>query len=224
MKVPLWLRWLSIFIIAVTTLVIPLLLLESEADQWVADLVAWADSEPLLTASILIVTLTSDVLFPVPNGIINTVAGSLFGWFWGAVVIWLGLSIGALVGYGVGASAGSRIARRIVGSEDLKTAEELAERMGAATLVITRTVPMFGDIATIAAGITSYPFRKYCLVIALANFGVALVYAGLGATASETESGLLAFFSAIVLPLAAWGLYRVFGNKVDSEAENERNV
>ena len=207
-RVPTWVKWVSVAIVLVTTIGVPVALFESQSDALVEGLINWTDRRPLITALVLILALTSDVLFPVPNGVINTAAGSLFGWTLGAGVIWIGLTIGCLLGYGVGRVAGRPLARRIIGERDMAAAHAAAERLGAVTLVVTRTVPMVGDIATIAAGITVYPFSRYVLVTALANAGVAVVFAGIGSAATDLQSPWLALLGAVALPLAAWLGYR----------------
>ncbi len=195
-------------IVLVTTLVVPLALFEGQSNALIEGLIDWTDQRPVITALVLIVALTSDVLFPVPNGVINTAAGSLFGWTLGAVVIWIGLSLGCLLGYGVGRAAARPLARRAIGERDLAAAQKAAERLGAVALVVTRTVPMVGDIATIAAGITVYPLGRYLLVTALANAGVAVVFAGIGSAATDLQSPWLALLGAVALPMAAWLGYR----------------
>ncbi|NKB98236.1 MAG: hypothetical protein GKR90_07045 [Pseudomonadales bacterium] len=205
---PTWLKWVAILTILVTTIIVPLVLFESESNEIVKEVLAWADNEPATTAAVLIGALAADVFLPVPNGIINTLAGSLFGWVVGALIIWIGLTAGCVVGYGAGKFAGMPLVSRFVGNEDLYAAQEFAARSGGPTLVITRAVPMFGDLSTIAAGMTGYPFIRYMLIVSLANIGVAVVFAGIGSAATETE--LLAILGAIVLPGLAWVGYRLF--------------
>lgn len=217
---PAWLKWVSIVVILITTILVPVLLFEDESNALVEGIIAWTDNEPLLTALVVITALTSDVLFPVPNGVVNTAAGSLFGWGAGSVVIWMGLTLGCLLGYAFGTFAGQPLARRFVGAEDLARAHDFAERMGDVTLVVTRTVPMFGDIATLAAGMTAYPFRRYLVITGLANAGVAVVFAWIGAQATEGESVWLGMLGAIALPLAAFVLFRLFHRNPDKEVKN----
>ncbi len=216
MRVPTWLKWVAVLILMMTTIVIPLVLLEERSDVFVAQVVEWSGNQPMVAAGVIILALTSDVLFPVPNGIINTAAGSLFGWTFGAVVIWIGLTIGCLVGYGFGKLAGQPVARKLIGEGDLARAEEFGERLGGVTLVVTRTVPMFGDLATIAAGMVSYPFRRFILITGLANVGVAIIFGGIGAAAVANESGWLAFVGAVAIPLIAWVGYKLFTRDADA--------
>ena len=201
-----------------TTIIVPLLLFQSQSNQLVDDMLRWSENQPGTTAAVLIGALAADVFLPVPNGVINTLTGSLFGWLLGAVIIWLGLTLGCITGYAAGKFAGQPLITRFVGRDDLAQAEEFAARSGGPALVITRAVPMFGDISTIAAGMTSYPFSRYMVIVSLANVGVAFVFAGIGSAASETESELLAILGALVLPAIAWLAYRTFHKPTNSSA------
>ncbi len=207
---PTWLKWTAVVIMLITTLIVPLVLFEDESNTLVNELLAWTGNQPLTTAAVLIGALAADVFLPVPNGVINTLAGSVFGVFLGAVVIWTGLTVGCVLGYGVGRLAGQPLAHRFVGTEGLARAHELAARLGAPTLVLTRTVPIFAELTTLAAGIVGYPFWRFALITALANVGVALVFATIGAAAEEARSAWLAFLGAVALPLLAWTGYRLF--------------
>ena len=135
-RLPTWVKWASVAIVLVTTIGVPVALFESQSDALVESLIDWTNRRPLITALVLVVALTSDVLFPVPNGVINTAAGSLFGWTLGAAVIWAGLTIGCLLGYGVGRAAGWPLARRFIGERDMAAAQEAAERLGAVALLL----------------------------------------------------------------------------------------
>jgi len=202
------LKWLAILVVLCTSLILPLLFLEGQSNRITEQAIAWANSQPLTLAVVLVLALAADVFLPVPNGVINTLVGSVFGWSVGALIIWLGLCLGCMVAYVVGRYAGAPLAQKIVGREDLQKAHETAERLGAPLLVVTRTVPMFAELIAITAGITQYPFVRFLWITSLANLGVAIVFAGIGSAASETQSGLLAFAGAVVLPLLAWLAYR----------------
>jgi len=208
--VPIWSKWAAVVIILITTLVVPLALLEPESSALVERVLGWTQNDPLTTAAVLVAALIADVFLPVPNGVLNTLAGSLFGWTLGAVVIWVGLTLGCVVGYGAGHYAGLPLARKIIGEADLRSARAHAQRLGAPTLVVARTVPMFAEVTTMAAGITGYPFARFIAVTGLANVGVAVVFAGIGSAASEVASGTLAFVGAAVVPLLAYLGYRLF--------------
>jgi uncharacterized membrane protein YdjX (TVP38/TMEM64 family) len=188
--------------------VIPLLLFEDESNVMLARIVEWTGDRPFVTASVVVGALAADVFLPVPNGLINTLAGSLLGWMLGSFVIWIGLTIGCAVGYAAGRFAALPLARGMLGEHDLNAAREVSRRLGASVLVVTRTVPMLAEVVTISAGITGYPFARFVAITGLANIGVAVVFAGIGSAASELQSSLLAFVGAVALPLIAWVGYR----------------
>jgi uncharacterized membrane protein YdjX (TVP38/TMEM64 family) len=75
-------------------------------------------------------------------------------------------------------------------------------------LILSRPVPVFAELATLAAGMAGMPLRLFMALTALANLAIALVYAGIGSAAMSTGSGTLGMFGAVGLPLAAWLGYR----------------
>ena len=212
---PTWVKWVAIQLVILGLIILPLVFFEAEADAWIAGLIAWSQDRPLLTALVVLFALTVDILLPVPNGLVHTATGSIFGWGFGALVIWLGLTLGCLVAYGLGQLAAKPLAQRWVGEEEFARARAFAARMGAVTLIVTRPVPMFGDLAVLAAGLTRFPFRRYLAITSVTNVGVAIVYAGIGSAAvsdqvSEGAGVSLALLGAVVLPLLAWLCYETY--------------
>lgn len=210
---PTWAKWLSFVIVLLTTLAIPMLLLNGPAEGWGAQALAWADERPAQVSALVITALAADVFLPVPNGLTNTLAGSVLGWGLASVVVWIGLTMGCIIGYSIGRFAGRPLAKRLVGSDDLNSAAQFADNLGALTLIITRPVPMIAEVTTLAAGITRMPFAKFLLVTGLANIGVAIVFAGLGAAALQSGSATLAFLGAAILPAICWFGYSRFSGK-----------
>lgn len=207
---PAWLKWLAFAIIFLTTIAIPMALLEGPAQGWSTDALAWASERPKEVSVLVITALTADVFLPVPNGLTNTLAGSVLGWGLASAVVWVGLTLGCIFGYVVGRFAGRPIARKLVGVDDLVSAENLSKDISVTGLIITRPVPMFSELATLAAGITRMPFLSFLLATGITNVGVAIVFAGLGAAALESGSATLAFLGAALLPAVCWIGYKTF--------------
>ncbi|MEP1143296.1 MAG: VTT domain-containing protein [Henriciella sp.] len=218
---PRWLKWLSFVIIFLTTIAIPFALLEGPAEAWGAAALEWSGERPGSIAVLVIGALTADVLLPVPNGLTNTLAGAVLGWGTASVVIWIGLMLGCLFGYGVGRFAGRPIAERLVGADDLVAAEDLASRISVTGLIVSRPVPMFAELATLSAGLTRLPIATFLLATAIANIGVAVVFAGLGAAALNSGSATLAYVGVAVLPAVCWLAYRAF-NRERGQARKSR--
>lgn len=170
--------------------------------------VATARDQPWLVAALIVLALALDVFLPVPNGVTNTLAGAIFGFAGGAAVIWTGLMAASLLGYGAGALAARPLARRLLGEEELARAHRFAEGLGPLVLILSRPVPVFAELAALAAGMAAMPLRLFLLLTGLANLAIALVYAGIGSAAMASQSGSLALFGGVGLPLAAWLAYR----------------
>ncbi|MGQ2933008.1 MAG: TVP38/TMEM64 family protein [Sphingopyxis sp.] len=196
-------RWLIIAALLLSIVGIPLIFREEFIA--VSDRVlAAADERPLAAAALIVGALTLDVFLPVPNGVTNTLAGAAFGFAVGTLVIWLGLMGGSLAGYAVGRWAARPLAKRFLGADDLDRAHELAERIGPVALILSRPVPFLCELTAMAGGIAAMAFGRFTLVMAIANLGVATLFAAIGAAAVEQASSELLMLGAVGLPLAAW--------------------
>lgn len=200
-------RWLALAGIGALVLLGPLIFAE-QIEQIAGAAVETARERPLLVAGLIVLALALDLFLPVPNGVTNTLAGAIFGFAGGALVIWTGLMAASLLGYGAGALAARPLARRLLGEEELARAHRFAEGLGPLVLILSRPVPVFAELATLAAGMAGMPARLFLTLTALANLAVALVYAAIGAAAMSSQSATLAMLGAVVLPLAAWLAFR----------------
>ncbi len=144
-------RWLILVLIGAAALLGPLIFAQ-QIEQIANSAVEAARHSPVLVASLIIAALTLDVFLPVPNGVTNTLAGAIFGLTAGIGVIWTGLMTASLLGYGVGALAAKPLARRLLGDEELNRAHRFAEGLGPLVLILSRPVPVFAELATLAAG------------------------------------------------------------------------
>jgi uncharacterized membrane protein YdjX (TVP38/TMEM64 family) len=196
-------RWLVIAALLLLIVGVPLIF----RDEFIAvsdRVLAAADERPLAAAALIVGALTLDVFLPVPNGVTNTLAGAAFGFAIGTLIIWLGLMGGSLAGYAVGRWAARPLAKKFLGADDLDRAHELAERIGPVALILSRPVPFLCELTAMAAGIAAMAFGRFAFVMALANLGVATLFAAIGAAAVEQASSELLMLGAVGLPLAAW--------------------
>ncbi len=204
------LRWIALLLLGVALLVGPLAFVDAIA-RFASSAVAAAQHSPAQVAALIIAALALDVFLPVPNGITNTLAGAVFGFSLGAAVIWTGLMAASLLGYAMGALAGKRLAQRLLGAEELARAHRFAADLGPLVLILSRPVPVFAELATLAAGMAGMPMRVFLLLTSLANLAVALVFAAIGALALSSQSAEWAVLGGVLLPLVAWLAYRRWG-------------
>ena len=76
---------------------------------------SWSQDNSFYISLVVIIALTLDVFLPVPNGLTNTLAGVALGWSLASLVVWIGLTLGAIFGYLVGRIAARPLAIKMVG-------------------------------------------------------------------------------------------------------------
>ena len=203
-------KWITFAIIFFTTILIPALLLESSFTNLGEVALSWSQDNSFYISLVVIIALTLDVFLPVPNGLTNTLAGVALGWSLASLVVWIGLTLGAIFGYLVGRIAARPLAIKMVGEQDFSNAEKAARKIDIEGLILARPVPAFAELSTLAAGLTKMPFKKFMIVIALSNIGVAVIFSGLGAAALSTQSSLIGFVGAAILPAILYLIYKRF--------------
>ena len=203
-------KWITFAIIFFTTILIPVLLLESSFTKLGEVALSWSQDNSFYISLVVIIALTLDVFLPVPNGLTNTLAGVALGWSLASLVVWIGLTLGAIFGYLVGRIAARPLAIKMVGEQDFSHAEKAAGRIDIEGLILARPVPAFAEFSTLAAGLTKMPFKKFMIVIALSNIGVAVIFSGLGAASLSAQSSLIGFVGAAILPAILYWIYKRF--------------
>ena len=192
-------RWSSWIAVLLAAILIPFFLYEEPINAWTQAFLKQEDSQGLVSA-ILGGLLAADLVLPIPSSVLSTAAGYLLGLWAGSFVTWAGMTLGCLIGYGLGATAGRKLTRGIVGDDELDRASLARSRFGDWMIVIFRAVPVLAEASVLFAGVVGMPIRRFLLLATLSNVGIALAYAAVGAYALEVESFLLAFGGAIILP------------------------
>jgi uncharacterized membrane protein YdjX (TVP38/TMEM64 family) len=191
-------RWLALIGLLFALIIIPFLIFEEQFWQfgtWLAEGHAsrWASA---LTIGAL---LALDVFLPVPSSIVSTGAGVLLGFWRGAAVISIGMTLGCVIGYAFGAQAAAA-ARRLVGADSLTRAGSVIDRYGPWALVVCRPIPVLAEASVVFAGLVRMPIGSFIWLTTLSNLGIAVVYAAVAAYSMRVQSFLLTFLAALVLP------------------------
>ena len=205
-----WIKWIFFSIIILTSLVLPLTLLESTLSNYENIILDWAGSNKILVSVMVIFALTADVILPVPNGIANTFAGMSLGWAISSVIVWIGLNLGATFAYTLGRFAGRPIAKKLVSNKEFEEVRASLKNFNVIGLIVSRPVPGFAELIAITAGLSKIPFRLFFLVVSTTNIGVAIIFSGIGAAAIENDSLSLAFIGAIIFPAVLYFVYTKF--------------
>ncbi len=205
-----WIKWIFFSTIILTSLVLPLTLLESTLSNYENTILDWAGSNKILVSVMVIFALTADVILPVPNGITNTFAGMSLGWAISSVIVWIGLNLGATFAYTLGRFAGRPIAKKLVSNKEFEEVRASLKNFNVIGLIVSRPVPGFAELIAITAGLSKIPFRLFLLVVSTTNIGVAIIFSGIGAAAIENDSLSLAFIGAIIFPAVLYFVYTKF--------------
>ena len=205
-----WFKWIFFSTIILTSLVLPLTLLESTLSNYENTILDWAGSNKILVSVMVIFALTADVILPVPNGITNTFAGMSLGWAFSSVIVWIGLNLGATFAYTLGRFAGRPIAKKLVSNKEFEEVRASLKNFNVIGLIVSRPVPGFAELIAITAGLSKIPFRLFLLVVSTTNIGVAIIFSGIGAAAIENDSLSLAFIGAIIFPAVLYFVYTKF--------------
>ncbi len=199
------LRWLLLGLALLALVLVPFAIWEEPVTAAVEEFVASGRSR-LTTALGLGLLLCADVFLPVPSSLLASASGLLLGFADGALVNWLGMQAGALLGYAVGRSAGRAGARRLLGDTELERAASCHRAWGGVSLIASRAVPVLAESSVVLAGLVRMPLPRFGWLTAASNAAVALVYAGVGAYAFQARAFLLAFGASILLPGALLGV------------------
>jgi uncharacterized membrane protein YdjX (TVP38/TMEM64 family) len=195
-------RWLIVFSVLTALILVPFFLFADVFDALAARL-ARGEGSTWYAALVIGALLAFDVVLPVPSSLVSAAAGALLGFWRGAVVIWVGMTISCAAGYWIGARSAAA-ARRFVGDAALARAALVAGRYGRLALVLCRPVPVLAEASTVFAGLVRAPWRRVFWACALSNLGIALGYAAVGAFAMRADSFVLAFAGALALPAIAF--------------------
>jgi uncharacterized membrane protein YdjX (TVP38/TMEM64 family) len=194
-------RWALLLVALLALILVPFVLFEPWFEALGERIVAGGMPRGLAAVTVA-GFLALDIFLPVPSSIVSTAAGALFGFGLGTLVIWLGMTLGCGLGYAVGARS-SGLARRLVGEDGLRRAAAVAERYGAWGLAASRAVPVLAEASVVLAGLVRSPFPPFLVVTTLANLGIAVAYAAIGAYSMNVGSFLLTFAGAMALPALA---------------------
>ncbi|MGZ0715552.1 3-dehydroquinate synthase [Pseudomonas palleroniana] len=202
--------WLSLFGFCVLVIA-SFLLFEQQIQAVLLHLNLYLPSTPGLAlnlALLLIALLALDVLLPVPSSVVALLAVAMLGSLGGYLVIFIGLCLGAGLGYALGAGYFRLLSGRL--GLPQRRPGHLAYRLNTLSLICLRGVPVLAETSVVAAGMQRYPLRAFLLITTLANAGLALAYTAIGTFLIEQNALLVTILASMVLPLLFVAGYSLF--------------
>lgn len=156
---------------------------------------------PAITAAIITTLLATDILLPIPSSVVITLAGWQLGKWAGAAAAWLGLNLGAVLGFGLARRWGQPFARWFTKESELRTVKQLSDHYGPLILILTRAVPVFAEASVLMAGLHQMNWKRFLVPVVFSNLGIALAYATFGEFAETHQWLPLALSVSIALPV-----------------------
>lgn len=188
---------LTFTVLLLAGVILPFVLFGTELEAFVSGVLPAMTARPLLLAAAIIALLAADVVLPIPSSIVGAFAGAVFGLVAGAAMVWVGLMLGCIAGYGLG--------RGIAGVALAPPRPATGRALGPVGLAATRAVPVLAEAGIIAAGAARMRFGTMLLATAPANALVALAYAGAGTLIAGIDA-VPGAIAATLLCAAAWGI------------------
>lgn len=180
---------------AVAVPLVPFLIWGTRIDRLVAD---WLDPPPPppVLAALEVGVLAADILLPVPSSMVTTLGGAALGILPGTLCGWLGMTLGAVAGYGAGRWGGR-------GLDDVAIHDPRG--LGTTLVVLTRPVPLVAEAAALMAGATRMPLRRFLLAAGLGNLAVAAAWSVAGRLGHSGDVLQWVLVASLALPLAIAG-------------------
>jgi len=147
-----------------------------------------------------IALIWADLVLPVPQTVVITALGIIYGTVLGGLLGSVGLITSGLLGYVLMLTSARRMVRRLVGRQPLNRMEGLFERAGAWAIVLTRSLPYsIPEAIVFLAGLAGMPMAKFTAALAVGSVPTAFAFAAIGA--GWADQPILALLASYVLPI-----------------------
>jgi uncharacterized membrane protein YdjX (TVP38/TMEM64 family) len=194
------LRWAALGTLVLALILVPFALFEQPMNEWSTHSLRGAQRETLLALATVLLLL-ADVLLPIPSSVVAAAAIGFLGPLTGGLTVWLGMTLAALLGYGLGRFGGNALVKRVVGDAELARAARLMNRHGAWMLLVCRGAPVLAEASTLFAGAAQFSFVRFLWVTAVANLGLAAAYSATQLLdLGEPTASLAPFALGIIVP------------------------
>jgi uncharacterized membrane protein YdjX (TVP38/TMEM64 family) len=215
-------RILLTTIIVLAVPIVPFLILgagfEEQVESWFRE--GLSDSSRF---ALIVAVLSADIVLPVPSSMVSTYGGAVLGVLPAALASWIGMTIGAILGFAAARAFGRAYVARRTSRDDLAQIEQLSERVGPAAIAITRALPILAEACVLLMGATGLPWRRFLLPATLANLGISLVYAVFGKYFAGEDALPIAIAVSGILPLLAAFMARKFLPRAREKSDESRS-
>lgn len=197
-----WLRLALLFVLLVAAGVVALLVDLPSA----AEMRTLVDSSGAVAPIVFVAVYALVTLAPLPKNILSALAGAVFGFAYGSLLVYLAALVGAGVAFALGRALGRDAVESLTGRRVAKV-DELLTRRGLLAVIAARLVPVLPFTAiNYSAGLTAIRFRDFALGTAIGIIPGTLAYVALGSFAWEPTSWRFEVAAGVLLLLTLGGL------------------
>ncbi len=193
-------RTLPLMCVVLLVPIVPFLFFGAQLEDWLRGIAEDPPATPV-TAALVIGLLATDILLPIPSSVISTLCGWQLGWWRGTLATWVGMNLGAILGFGLARKWGKPFALWFSKGEDLDRMHEVSQRYGPLVLVLTRAMPVFAEATVLIAGIHRLTWRRFLPAVLLSNLGIAIAYSAFGDFAQQHQWLPLALGVSVAIPV-----------------------
>ena len=203
--------WVLSAAITLAAILLPFVLFADSMDRWTLQQLR-AQAGPLPTASWVVALLMADIVLPVPASLVSTLAGALLGVTAGFAASLVGMTLTCQIGYALGRWYGASLVHRLISAEEMTRVSTQVNRRGLWAFAMLRPIPVLAEASAFWAGVMRVNPLRFSAVTLMANAGVSVLYAAVGAAAIPAGSVTLILAAAIALPACALFIgFRKFG-------------
>ncbi|MFO7967403.1 MAG: VTT domain-containing protein [Archaeoglobaceae archaeon] len=157
-----------------------------------------------LAGLVIILLLISDLVTPVPSSVLMTLAGSLYGVFWGTVIGSSGSLLASITGFYLVRKLGEGRLRSLITEEEIISMNDWFHHWGEGIVIISRMVPIVAETMSCFAGLTSISFKRFLVLLLLGTTPISFYYSYFGSRSQTVSEWSLPLVLGVTIPGALW--------------------
>jgi len=167
--------------------------------------------DPLYVIAVVILLLFIDLFVAVPTLTITLLAGYFLGFGTGTATALTGMTLAAIVGYGISMKYGKRPLKFLL--KDAQKRNQMVTAFtnnGPAMIMLSRAAPILPEVCACMAGVTRMRLSHYLAFFMLGTIPYVAIaaYAGSISTLSNPEPAIFAALGLYAFLWASWFIYK----------------
>jgi uncharacterized membrane protein YdjX (TVP38/TMEM64 family) len=153
---------------------------------------------------IIILILISDIITPIPSSIVMTISGNIYGFFWGAIISYIGAVLSALLGFLLFRNYGRKKTLHILGKKEYASMNKYFRVYGETIIIISRMFPMVTEVISCFAGLTKISIKRFFILVSLGTLPMVFYYAYFGSVAENASEWAMPLILGFLIPGVIW--------------------